>query len=261
MSFKQILMETEGNVVVLSIQRPEVLNTLDDLATDELEQAVNQVAASPEMRVLVITGAGERAFCAGADLKTVGSLRNGPQFAKRALRGQAVFKLLEELPKPVLIAVNGIALGGGCELAMAGDIRIAASHARFGLPEVKWGLMPGFGGTQRLPRLVGPGWAKWLVLSGEQLNADEALRLGLVDRVVPGTELMSVTLSMAKTLASRPAVAMAMAKMCLNAAASMSVEEGCRLEATASGTLWDTPERVEGLAAFLGKREPDYKNT
>lgn len=258
MNFKQIRLETEGNVAVLTIQRPEVFNALDDETTDELEQAINHVAASTELRVLVITGSGERAFCAGADLKTVSGLANGPQFTKRALRGQAVNKLIEDLPKPVLIAINGVAFGGGCELAMAGDIRIAASNARFALPEVKWGLMPGFGGTQRLPRLVGPGWAKWLVFSGEELSADEALRLGLVDRVVPGSELMTVTLSMAHTLSARPAVAMAMAKLCLNAAARVSVEEGCKLEAAAEGALWDTPDRVEGLAAFLEKRQPNY---
>lgn len=260
MDFKQIRLERDGNVAILTLNRPEVLNALAERTLDELRQAVCRIAGSPELRAVVVTGAGDRAFSAGADLDATRALRTARDVFERSLKGQDVFRLIEELPKPVIMAINGVAFGGGCELALAGDIRIAASTARIGLTEVKLGLIPGWGGTQRLPRLVGQPAARWLILSGEPVSAEEALRLGLVQRVVPPAELLPAALDMARTLAGRPAVAVAMAKQCLNAAASVSLAEGGRFEAAAISALWDSQDREEGVAAFLEKRPPVFQH-
>src|SRR5918999_4286043 len=207
MAFENLTLEREGPVAVLTINRPKVLNALNTPTMDELRRAVLDVKHDAALRVLIITGAGDKSFVAGADINEL-AVQAPTQGKEHALRGQHVFDLIENLGKPVIAAINGFALGGGCELAMACTLRLAADTARFGQPEVNLGLIPGYAGTQRLARLVGKGFALDLLLSGRQVKADEALQIGLVNRVVPAAELMNEVKRLAAELSSKPPLAM-----------------------------------------------------
>jgi enoyl-CoA hydratase len=258
MSFDNLLVEREDGVAVLTLQRPQRLNALDAHTLDELRAALLDLQQDSTVRCLIITGAGAKAFIAGADINELAS--DTPDGGRdRALRGQQTFDLIERLGKPVIAAVNGFALGGGCELAMACTIRIAADTARFGQPEINIGLIPGFAGTQRLPRLIGTARAMEMILTGTPINAEEARAVGLVNRVVPAAELMTAARAMAAELASKPPLAVRYAMEAVHRGVDMSFNEACQLEAALFGLVMATEDKREGTAAFLEKRKPEFK--
>lgn len=257
MSFENLLIERDETIGVVTLNRPEVLNALDCRTLDELERALLELQRDDEIRVLVVTGAGEKAFVAGADLSEFAAL--GPADAQAYARtGQRVCALIERLGKPVIAAVNGFALGGGCELAMACTFRVAADHARFGQPEVKLGVMPGFGGTVRLPRLVGVGRALDLLLTGRRIDAAEALQIGLVHRVVPAAALMEDAKALARQLAAEPPFAVRSIIDTVLRGSAMAFDDATAFEATAFGLTFATDDAREGVAAFLEKRTPTF---
>ncbi|HZT33445.1 MAG TPA: enoyl-CoA hydratase-related protein [Bryobacteraceae bacterium] len=257
MSYNNIRLEVEDGVALVTLNRPEKLNALNAETVGELSRAFDEVADSPQVRGLILTGAGEKAFVAGADIRELAALV--PAEAQRyAARGQKVFRRLEEMPKPSVAAINGYALGGGLELAMACTVRVASSQARLGQPEVKLGILPGYGGTQRLPRLVGRGRALDLLLSGEPIDAAEAHRIGLVNYVVPPADLLSFCRQwLRKVLANAP-LAVALAMEAVDAGLDAGLEQGLRLEAAAFGVATATEDRREGMQAFLEKRKPAF---
>jgi enoyl-CoA hydratase len=259
MPYECLLVEREGNVGVITFNRPQVMNALNRAMTAELASAIEELAADAAVRVIILTGAGERAFVAGADIAEFGLLTSAVETADFSLKGQALLSRIEQLDKPVIAAINGYALGGGCELALACDIRIAADTAKLGLPEVGLGIFPGYGGTQRLPRLVGKGMAKLLILSADRISAQEALRIGLVDMVVPAADLMKTARALAAKIAGRAPISVALAKRAINATAETGLAEGLRLEAALFGAGFMTEDRVEGMSAFLSKREPVWR--
>ena len=257
MSFDNLLVERESAVAVLTVQRPQRLNALDASTLDELRKAVLDFQQDQTIRCVIVTGSGDKAFVAGADINELA--RDTTEGARlRALRGQHVFDLIERLGKPVIAAVNGFALGGGCELAMACTLRIAADTARFGQPEINLGIIPGFAGTQRLSRLVGKGKAMELILTGGAITASEALAIGLVNRVVPAATLMSEARALATELAAKPALAVRYAMEAINSGLEMSFAEACRLEASLFGMVTATEDMKEGTKAFLEKRKPSF---
>lgn len=258
MSFDNLLVQRESAVAVLTVQRPQRLNALDASTLDEIRQAVLDFQQDESIRCVIVTGAGDKAFVAGADINELAS--DTPEGARlRALRGQHVFDLVERLGKPVIAAVNGFALGGGCELAMACTLRIAADTARFGQPEINLGIIPGFAGTQRLSRLVGKGKAMELVLTGTPISASEALAIGLVNRVVPVANLMNEARALAAELAAKPALAIRYAIEAINSGLEMPFAEACRLEASLFGMVAATEDMREGTRAFLEKRAPQFR--
>jgi enoyl-CoA hydratase len=258
MSFDNLLVEHESGVAVLTVQRPERLNALDTRTLDELWQAALDLQKDDAVRSVILTGAGDKAFVAGADLNEIA--RDTPDGARqRALHGQRVFDLVEHLGKPVIAAVNGFALGGGCELAMACTLRLAADSARFGQPEINLGLIPGFAGTQRLARLVGRTKAMEMILTGEPITAQEALAIGLVNRVLPAAELMPRARSLAADLAGKPRVALRYALDAVNRGIEMPFADACQLEAALFGMVTTTEDMREGTKAFLEKRKPEFK--
>jgi enoyl-CoA hydratase len=257
MSFDNLLIERDDAIGVVTLNRPTVLNALDDRTLDELERALIDMQRADDIRVLIVTGAGDKAFVAGADLAEFAAL--GPADAQAfARRGQRVFARIERLGKPVIAAVNGFALGGGCELAMACTFRVAADHARFGQPEVQLGVMPGFGGTVRLPRLVGVGRALDLLLTGRRVDAAEALQMGLVQRVVPAATLMDEAKALARHLAAQPPFAVRSIIDAVLRGCAMAPDEAAAFEATAFGLTFATDDAREGAAAFLEKRKPAF---
>ncbi|HET9942311.1 MAG TPA: enoyl-CoA hydratase-related protein [Terriglobia bacterium] len=249
--YQHLLYASHDSIATITVNRPSVRNALNVATLSELQTAFEQVKADPAVRVVILTGAGEKAFVAGADISEIAGLDavSGAEFSRR---GQAVFDSMESLGKPVIAAVNGYALGGGCELAMACTLRIASESAVFGQPEVKLGLIPGYGGTQRLPRLIGKGRALQLLLTGETIPASEALRLGLVDAVVPPESLLSKAESVAQQIAANAPVAV---KLCLEAVNSGKQSE----EAALFGKACATEDMKEGTKAFLEKRTPRFK--
>jgi enoyl-CoA hydratase len=258
MSFDNLLVEREHGVAVLTVQRPQRLNALDARTLDEIRAAALDLHQDDAVRCIVVTGAGNKAFAAGADINELAG--DTPDGARdRALRGQQTFDLLERLGKPVIAAVNGFALGGGCELAMACTLRVAADTARFGQPEINLGLIPGFAGTQRLPRLVGKSKAMELILTGATLTAQEALAAGLVNRVVPAALLMTEARSLAAELASKPPIALRYAMEAVNRGLDLPFAEACQLEAALFGLLMATEDMREGTRAFLEKRKAEFK--
>lgn len=258
MGYENLLVERDNEVAVLTINRPQVLNALNAKVLVELEQAFNELSADEGVKAIILTGAGEKAFVAGADIGELANLDclNG---IKAMRRGQHVFFQIEGCPKPVIAAVNGFALGGGCELAMSCDIRIASDKAKFGQPEVNLGLIPGYGGTQRLARLVGLGKAKEIIFTGDMIDAQEALRIGLVDKVVPAAELLTQAKEMARKIASRAPVAVRLSKQAINFGANVDLMSGCRFEADQFGASCATGDMKEGTKAFLEKRKPEFK--
>jgi len=258
MSFDNLLVEREDGIAVLTLQRPQRLNALDAHTLDELRAALLDLQQDGTVRCIIITGAGAKAFVAGADINELAS--DTPDGARdRALLGQHTFDLIERLGKPVIAAVNGFALGGGCELAMACTIRIAADTARFGQPEINIGLIPGFAGTQRLPRLIGTARAMEMILTGTPITAEEARAIGLVNRVVPASELMTAARAMAAELASKPPLAVRYAMEAVHRGVDMPFNEACQLEAALFGLVMTTEDKREGTAAFLEKRKPEFK--
>lgn len=255
MSF--ITVEKSGAVAVLTVNRPEARNALNSQVLADLGAAVDGLAADKEVRAVIVTGAGDKAFVAGADIGEMKDL-DGDSARQFAAAGQAVLAKLATLPQPVIAAVNGYALGGGCELALACDIRIASETARFGQPEVGLGITPGFGGTQRLARLVGPGKAKWLIFSAQIFSAAEALALGLVERVVAPDQLLTAAHELAEKIAANSPVAIAQAKQAIDHGLATTLDAGCGIEAEAFGACFRSADPREGMTAFFEKRKAKF---
>jgi enoyl-CoA hydratase len=256
---KDIVIVREEGTAVVTVNRPKLLNALSRSTMIELSMAVDELESDESIRCIILTAAGDRAFSAGADINELRSITNPTEGAAFAAWGQSILFRIENLSKPVIAAINGYALGGGCELAMACDIRIAADHAKLGQPEINLGIIPGWGGTQRLPRLVGVGRAKWLILTGEVITAQEALRIGLVDLVVPGAELVSAAKGLAGTITSKAPLAAAWAKRSINVGSETDLVTACAYEACQFGLVCGTEDRIEGTSAFLEKRPPQFK--
>ncbi len=257
MAYENLTLERGGGVAVVTLNRPAVLNALNRATLRELARAMTEIGDDDEVRAVIVTGAGEKAFVAGADIKELAELT--PVAGKAyAAAGQRLFDQIEQLGKPVIAAVNGYALGGGCELAMACTIRLASESAKFGQPEVKLGVIPGFAGTQRLPRLVGKGRAMELILTGSTIDAAEAHRIGLVNRVVPATALMTEARALAQALAASAPVALRHAMEAVNRGVEMPFADGCVLEATLFGLVASTDDMREGTRAFVEKRKAAF---
>jgi len=256
-SYESILLERDGAVAVVTINRPEKRNALNTRVRAEIVAALDELRADDSARVVVFTGAGEKAFVAGADIGEFAE--RTPLEQREAMTGRRVFDEVAAFPKPTLAMINGFCLGGGCELALACDVRIASDAVRLGQPEINLALIPGGGGTQRLPRVVGMGQAMRLVLSGEIIDAAEALRIGLVDVVHPAAELRERTLELARTMAAKSPVALRMAKAAVRAAAEMPLSAGLAYETELFVTCFASEDRAEGVAAFLEKRAPEFR--
>jgi enoyl-CoA hydratase len=255
---ENLLLERDGGVAVVTVNRPKVLNALNTQTLDELRRTILALKHDDDVRSVVLTGAGDKSFVAGADINEL-AVQSPTGGRDHALRGQHVLDLVENLGKPVIAAINGYALGGGCELAMACAIRIAADTAKLGQPEINLGIMPGYGGTQRLARLIGRGRALELLLTGDQIGAAEAYRLGLVNRVVPAAELMAEARKLASALAAKAPVAARFILDAVNKGLQMTVGEGQILEATLFGLVASTEDMREGTTAFLEKRKAEFK--
>lgn len=251
--YTTLLLERDGAIATVTLDRPEVLHALDAAMFDALEHAFTELAADTAVRVILLTGSGERAFAAGADIR---ALVDTDELSGRAVsqRGQAVFSAIERCPKPVLACINGVALGGGCELALACTLRLAGDRARLGLPELKLGLIPGYGATQRLPRLIGRSAALRLLLTATIVDAPEALRLGLVDEVVPAADLMPRARALAATIAALPPLAVSGLLEAVRRGEQRPLDEGLQAESDVFARLCGTADKREGLAAFLEKR-------
>lgn len=257
-SFENITYEIKGAIAYLRINRPKVLNALNMATMEELRTALLTAKADDAVRVVIVTGAGEKAFVAGGDINELA--KNDAVAAKAYThRGQSVLDLMENLGKPTIACVNGFALGGGCEIAMACSLRVASENAKFGQPEVKLGLIPGYGGTQRLPRLVGKGIAMQLLLSGDVITAQEALRIGLVNEVVPLADLVSRTEAIANKIIANAPLAVQYAMEAVNRGMEMTIAEGAFLESTLFGVCCATEDKNEGTKAFLEKRPAQFK--
>jgi enoyl-CoA hydratase/carnithine racemase len=258
MAFDNLLLERDGAVATMTINRPKVLNALNSQTIDELRRAILELKADGEIRAIVLTGAGEKSFVAGADINEL-AVQTPVTGREHALTGQHVFDLIENIGKPVIAAINGFALGGGCELAMACTLRLAADTARLGQPEISLGLLPGYAGTQRLPRLVGKGKAMEMILTGAPISAEEAQRIGLVNRVVPAADLMKEAKALAGQLAKSAPIAMRYIINAVNKGVEMPFAEACQYEATLFGLVASTEDMREGTRAFLEKRKPEFK--
>ncbi len=257
MTFQTLLLETRDGIAFLTINRPDKLNALNDQVVAELHQAAMALKDDASVRGVILTGSGPKAFVAGADIGDLAK-QGVIDGRERALKGQQMLYALERLGKPVLAAVNGFALGGGCELAMACHIRIASENARFGQPEVNLGITPGYGGTQRLPRIVGKGNALYMLLTGEHVKAPDALRMGLVSLVVPQDQLMAEAEKMMKGIIAKGPVALALTIEAVDRGLETTLEEGMRIEADAFGLVASTADMKEGLTAFLEKRAAKF---
>ena len=258
MAFDNLSIERDGQVAIVTINRPDVLNALDTATLSELHSVLHDLRADESIRAIVITGAGEKSFVAGADITELA--RQDPSAAREYARaGQRVFDLIEQLGKPVVAAINGYALGGGCELAMACSIRLAADTARLGQPEVNLGVLPGYGGTQRLPRLIGKGRALEMLLTGVSIPASDAERIGLVNRVVPLAELLAEARRLAHMLAKQAPLAVRAILDAVHRGADMPLPSGCDYETTLFGLLASTNDMKEGTRAFLEKRKPAFE--
>jgi len=259
MPFENIAFETEvEGIGVITVNRPKVLNALNEHTLLELRKAFHKAKYDPQIRVVILTGAGEKAFVAGADINEIQELgfASGRAFSER---GQALLNFIEDLGKPVICAINGFALGGGCELAMACHIRVAADTAKLGQPEVSLGVIPGFGGTQRLARHAGRARACELVLTGEMISAEEAFRVGLVNRVVPQAQLMDEVRKIAKSILSKSPLAVHLALQSIQRGIEVSLAEGLKIESELFGHACASEDKQEGTTAFLQKRKPVFK--
>ncbi len=258
MYYNCLLLEKEEGVGVLSVNRPEALNALDINVMKDLKQAVGDIAGDDEIQVLVITGVGEKAFVAGADIKFMQSMTS-LEGRRWGMLGQQIFREIEKMEKPTIAAVNGFCLGGGCELAMAADIRLASEKAKFGQPEVGLGITPGHGGTQRLPRLIGEGRAMELCLTGDMIDAQEAYRIGLVNHVYPASELMDAAQTLARRIAKNAPVAVRHAKVAINRGMQVDIDTAMTIEADLFGICFSTADQKEGMGAFIEKRKAAFQ--
>ena len=257
MEFRTLGFTVQDRIATITVNRPDKLNALNDATVAELDGAIADVLARDDIGGAILTGAGTRAFVAGADIAELAT-QGAFDARTRAQRGQALLARIEESPKPVIAAVNGYALGGGCELAMACHIRIASESAQFALPEVTLGIAPGYGGTQRLPRLVGKGRALQLILTGERIDAQEAHRIGLVNKVTAPDELLATAEAMMRQILARGPIAVALCIDAVNRGLDVSLEAGLELEAQHFGLLATTADMREGMQAFLEKRQPKF---
>jgi len=258
LSFETVLYEKKTGIAYVTLNRPKVLNALNKRAIAELKAAFEDARDDSEVHGVILTGAGDKAFIAGADINEVAT-DTPVQAEEKTRRGQALMTLIENLGKPVIAAVNGFALGGGCEAALASTIRLAAENAQFGLPEVKLGIMPGYGGTQRLPRLVGKGVALHLILTGGMIGAQEAYRIGLVNEVVSGAELIGRAEAILKQIAANAPLSVKYALQAVNNGVETSLSEGLLLEASLVAICTSTEDKKEGTSAFLEKRPAKFQ--
>lgn len=258
MEFKNIILEKDGNVALLTINRPKAMNALNSDTLKEIDAAIDNIAEDENVYAVILTGAG-KAFVAGADITEMKDL-NTVEGRKFGVLGNKVFRKLEKLDKPVIAAVNGFALGGGCELSLSCDIRIASSKAKFGQPEVGLGITPGFGGTQRLPRTVGAGMAKELIYTAQIINAEEALRIGLVNKVVEPDKLLEEVKNIANTIAANAPIAVKLCKAAINQGLQCDIDTAVAYEAEVFGECFATEDQKEGMTAFVEKRDKAFKN-
>lgn len=249
----------EGHVALLTFNRPDKMNALNMEVRAALFEALDALRDDDDVRVVVLTGAGDKAFIAGAD---IGEFKDaGAVEQYRSMQRTNIYSAMEDFPKPIIAMINGYCLGGGCELSMACDIRVASARARLGQPEINLGIIPGGGGTQRLPRLVGEGHANRLIMTGGMISAEEAERIGLVEKVYEPDDLRESTLEMARTIASRSPIALQAAKEAVLVARRMPMDEGLKFERAWFGLLFSTEDKNEGVDAFLNKRPPEFKGT
>ena len=258
LTLENLLYEKKGAIAYVTLNRPKVLNALNQRTWEDLRAAFEDARDDAEMRGVILTGAGDKAFIAGADISELAQV-TAVEAEKSSSYGQEVLNLIENLGKPVIAAINGFALGGGCETAMACTIRVATEHAKFGQPEVTLGLIPGGGGTQRLPRLIGKGRALQIILSGEMISAQEAFRIGLVNEVVPAAELTTRAEAILKRIFSNAPVAVKYSLEAVNKGMETSQAEGLSLEASLFGLCAGTEDKKEGTSAFLEKRKPQFQ--
>ena len=258
MSFENLLLDRDGGVATITINRPKVLNALNSQTLDELRRAILDLKRDDSVRAVILTGAGEKSFIAGADINELAT-QSPVSGRDHAMSGQHILDLIEHMGKPVIAAINGFALGGGCELAMACTIRVAADTAKLGQPEINLGLIPGYAGTQRLSRIVGTGRALELLLTGDQVTAQEAHRLGLVNRVVPAADLMTEAKKLAAALAAKAPVAVKYILEAVHKGIEMPLAQAQVFEATLFGLVASTEDMREGTKAFLEKRKPEFK--
>jgi enoyl-CoA hydratase len=259
MSYDNILLERDGAVAIITLNRPKQLNALSAAVLHDVSAALDELAADDAVRAIIITGAGERAFAAGADIGELAQIGSASEGRRMAQRSHQLGRKMAELPKPIIAAINGFALGGGLELALACDIRLASDAAQVGLPEVTLGIMPGWGGTQRLARLVGPGAAKLLMMSGERIDAHEAQRLGIMERVYPAAKLLDAAKQLAQKLASSPPLSIDAIKQAVNRGLNMALDDANAFEASLFAELTVTEDCKEGTTAFLEKRKAAWK--
>ncbi|MFZ1130485.1 MAG: enoyl-CoA hydratase-related protein [Terriglobales bacterium] len=258
MTYENILLEKKNAIAYVTVNRPRVLNALNMATMEELRVAFSDIKSDASIRVAILTGAGEKAFVAGADIGELAK-QDAVSGKEYAHRGQAVLELIENLGKPVIACINGFALGGGCELALACTMRLASDNAKLGQPEVKLGIIPGYGGTQRLPRLVGKGPAMQIVLGGEVITAQEAHRIGLVNEVTSSAELIARAEAIAAKIIANAPLAVQYAMEAVNKGMEMSLAEGLFLEASLFGVCCATTDKAEGTAAFLEKRPAQFR--
>ena len=260
MKYSNIIFELKDGVAIITFNRPEVLNALSDKLFKELSHALDEISENEDIRVLILTGAGEKSFVAGADIKEIAAFDalDAKSFAQT---GQLTINKFEKLPIPVIAAVNGFALGGGCEIALACDFIYASENAMFGLPEINLGLIPGLGGTQRLPRLIGKNMAKEMIFTGKMISAAEAEKIGIVNKVCSQKSLMEEAVKTAKTIASRGKVSLRTAKQAINNGMNVDLATGCSIEIDAFALCFTSPDAKEGALAFLEKRKPDFKGS
>lgn len=256
--YENLIYEVKDGIAYVTVNRPKALNALSNQVLDELYAAFTAVNEDPEVQIAILTGEG-KAFVAGADISEMVNLTTLEGRAMM-IKGQNVMNLIEGIDKPVIGAINGFALGGGCELAMACDMRIASEKAKFGQPEVNLGIIPGFGGTQRLPRLVGKGMGKYLIMTAEMIDAQEAYRIGLVEKVVPSEELIGTAEKVAKLIMSKAPIAIRAAKLAVNHGISLDVKTGVAFEGEALVAPFSSEDRDEGMKAFLEKRPAKFNN-
>jgi enoyl-CoA hydratase len=258
MTYQNLLLEIADGIGTLSVNRPEALNALNIGTLHELQEAFRELENNPEVRVVILTGAGDRAFVAGADISEMKDM-NCLEAIRFSELGHATLEQIEGLRKVVIAAVNGFALGGGMEIALACDFIYASEKAKLGTPEVTLGVFPGWGGTQRLPRLIGKGKGKELIFTGAMISASEAKDLGIVNRVFPAESLMEETRKVAEKIASNGPIAVQLAKTTVNRGYDVGLKEGCHMEALSFGTCFTTKDQKEGMTSFIEKRKPQFK--
>ena len=258
MEYKNVSVSFEGEVGILAINRPRALNALNTETLKDIQAGIQEVKDHPEVKVLIVTGSGEKAFVAGADIEEMKGM-NSIEALNFSKLGHLALRMIQDFDRLVIAAVNGYALGGGTEIALACDFIYASENARFGFPEVTLGIFPGFGGTQRLPRLIGKGKAKEMILTGKMITAQEAYQMGIVNRVFPHASLMEETKKVALQIAANGAVGVRLAKSVVNGGFDMDLTEACSLESYAFGLGFATEDQKEGMTAFLEKRKPNFK--